>query len=52
LRDAIAERPVLPLDLDEADKDILPTEAERPGEPVGDRLVERLLLVERAASFR
>src|SRR6202020_1747008 len=49
LRDPIAERPVLFLDFDEHNKDVLTTEAECGREPVGDRLVKRLLLLDRPA---
>src|SRR3984885_13534920 len=49
LRDAIAKGPVLLFDLDEANKDVLSTKAECGREPVGDRLVKRLLLLDRPA---
>src|SRR6202451_4388780 len=49
LRDPIAERPVLTFGLDQADEDVLSTEAEGGSEPVGDRLVKRLLLLDRPA---
>src|ERR1700733_7071318 len=49
LRDSIAKRPVFPFDLDQADEDVLPPQAERSREPVGDRLIKRLLLLDRPA---
>ena len=44
LGDAVAERPVLPLDLDQADRDVLTAQAHLRREAIGDRLVERLFL--------
>src|SRR5580658_1012075 len=47
LRHPVAERPVLLLDLDKADEDVLAAQAEPAREPVGDRLEERLFLLDR-----
>src|ERR1700722_12441300 len=49
LSDPIAERQVLLFDLDEANKDVLSTEAECGREARGDCLVKRLLLLDRPA---
>src|SRR5580704_11955240 len=46
LRDSIAKRPVFTFDLDQTDEDVLPAQAKRGREPVGDRLVKRLLLLD------
>src|SRR5580698_5069489 len=48
-RDTVAERPVLLPDLDEVDQNILAPETDRCLKAVGDGLVERLLLRDRAA---
>src|SRR5664279_656492 len=48
LRDAVAERPVFLLDLDQTDKNILATQAGIVGEAIGDRGVQRLLLLDAA----
>jgi hypothetical protein len=49
LRDTVAERPVLFLDLDQVHPHIATGNAQGFVQAVGDRLVERLLLFERAA---
>src|ERR1700722_7465740 len=46
LRDSIAERPVFTFALDQTDEDVFPAQAERGREPVGDRLIKRLLLID------
>src|SRR5258708_17143266 len=48
LRDAVAEGPVLLLHLDEIDEDILAPEPDAFVQPIGDRLVEGLLDLDRA----
>src|ERR1700740_1530496 len=49
LRLSVAEGPVLLLDLDKIDQDVLGPDARRPGEPLGDCLVELLLLLDHPA---
>jgi len=48
----IAEGPVLLLDLDEVDQDVLAPESDSCVKAVGDGLVERLLLRRRPPSFQ
>src|SRR5580692_886324 len=48
LSDAVAERPVFLFHLDEGDENIFRPDLQRRRQPVGDRLVERLLLRHRA----
>ena len=49
LRRAVAERPVLLLDLDEVDEDVVRPDADRRRESIRDGLIERFLLLGRTA---